>query len=188
MNSRWIELDKYAADRKIPPAEIGLIAQTWIKGVHYLLLDGRVYVNFAAADMLAAADAETANEVGETTLKELLARSVLSYTPDAGWLETPNGSLFYIYAMSAGSFLKVGYAKRPAERLVELQCGCPYKMELRFAFRSLSKFGITYTEARVHDHLRPHHFRGEWFHIAALEVFEDFLSVAKSLAKSREGN
>jgi hypothetical protein len=62
-------------------------------------------------------------------------------------------------------FIKVGTTKNVPHRMVELQRGCPYELEL------LMNRPGSYTEERqMKDALAGYHVRGEWYEVARREV------------------
>lgn len=73
-----------------------------------------------------------------------------------------DGFKSYLYVIQCHEFIKIGIADNPKRRLGELQVGCPYKLTLIRCFASKTPRA---DERRLHELLRKHHERGEWFRL-----------------------
>lgn len=72
----------------------------------------------------------------------------------------------YVYFIKAGSsppMLKIGKANNPQVRLVELQTGCPFKLELLGTLKCKSPMHSRTVEKQLHRLFRKEKQRGEWF-------------------------
>jgi hypothetical protein len=65
-----------------------------------------------------------------------------------------------LYFIQCGEFTKIGIASDPYSRLVELQVGCPYKLEL-LSVKYPADAGLA--EELMHSRLDQYRVRGEWF-------------------------
>lgn len=79
--------------------------------------------------------------------------------------------LVYLARAVGTDLVKIGATRRPQERLLGLQTGCPYTLSLL----GLLPGGYT-LEAFLHSMLRHRKTRGEWFQLTDDEV-NDLLSV-----------
>lgn len=79
----------------------------------------------------------------------------------------------YVYVIRCQNFIKIGVADNPRKRVTELQVGCPYKLDLIQSFASKCPRG---DERRLHNLLRKHHQRGEWFKLTdnMIELLKTF--------------
>lgn len=75
-----------------------------------------------------------------------------------------NPSAIYVISASRLPFLKVGKSFSPAERLAQMQTGCPFDMHVHYIGYSTDAV-MRFFEGLVHRALRAggHHYRGEWF-------------------------
>ncbi|MBX9587860.1 MAG: GIY-YIG nuclease family protein [Hyphomonadaceae bacterium] len=70
----------------------------------------------------------------------------------------PSGFV-YFFTWKTGRFVKIGYAKKLATRLHDLQVAVPWKLIVYAALR-----GAKDDERLIHRILNAYHYRGEWFH------------------------
>jgi hypothetical protein len=77
----------------------------------------------------------------------------------------------YIYFVEAADngLVKIGYAKRPAARLHQLQSISPSALTLKGVVR-----GSRSHEVRLHEHFKENRVRGEWF--SPCQELVDFLA------------
>ena len=68
----------------------------------------------------------------------------------------------YVYIIRCQGFIKVGVADDPYARLVTLQTGNPFKLELMRFFASIDPYA---EERELHELLRNDHERLEWFRL-----------------------
>lgn len=61
--------------------------------------------------------------------------------------------------------IKLGISRNPEARVRELQCGCPFKLELLLVTPLSSRESAAKEEVNVHDLFAGHHLHGEWFDI-----------------------
>ena len=66
----------------------------------------------------------------------------------------------YIYAMQAGDFIKFGWAKDITKRRLQLQTGCPHRIEVIATAAWPRKF-----EHAIHAKLNNQRTHGEWFSV-----------------------
>jgi Meiotically Up-regulated Gene 113 (MUG113) protein len=73
----------------------------------------------------------------------------------------------YIYAITAGNYVKIGWSADPEKRLVQLQHASPLKCVLAALME-----GDKADEAEIHRSLSEHRCRGEWYFASpAVEAF-----------------
>lgn len=65
--------------------------------------------------------------------------------------------------------LKIGKARNVDSRLAELQCACPFDLELRGTLRCAGEKNALVVEEALHHAFRDYRRRGEWF-LHTLEV------------------
>lgn len=71
--------------------------------------------------------------------------------------------VYFIKARSNPPMLKIGKARDPELRRVELQTGCPFDMRLMGSLKCKSEMHSHAIEQRLHRLFRKEAFRGEWF-------------------------
>lgn len=59
--------------------------------------------------------------------------------------------------------VKIGKAKNPMQRLIEMQTGCPYQLKLVGQVPCLSEKHAYQVETNAHIAFRDFAYRGEWF-------------------------
>jgi hypothetical protein len=93
-------------------------------------------------------------------------------------------SVYFITAREVG-MVKIGCAYDPFDRLKGLQCGCPNKLTLEAFVKGSHK-----REREIHQLLKKHRVRGEWFtlspEIEAIIKEAALPSRLKSLASRRD--
>jgi hypothetical protein len=80
----------------------------------------------------------------------------------------------FVYGISNGEYLKIGYANNPNRRLADLQVGNPNNLEIRGLIECPDQKSAKRIERKMHRACKRHRVRGEWFNMAALEIFGDF--------------
>lgn len=76
-----------------------------------------------------------------------------------------------VYFIKAASYVKIGWAARPLERLKTFETGCPHKLELLATIPG----GVS-AESQMHRKFKSLRYRGEWFHYdGKLKEFIDSL-------------
>jgi hypothetical protein len=78
------------------------------------------------------------------------------------------------------SFVKIGKANRVAERLIDLQMGCPALLEVLATIRCDSSLRALEIERLAHSVFADHHVRGEWFRLP--ERWQDLVDLARDHA------
>jgi hypothetical protein len=73
-------------------------------------------------------------------------------------LPEPNGAPGYVYFITDGELVKIGYSEQLPRRLAGLQTANPRQLRLVKAIP-----GTVEDEALLHDRHQPHHVRGEWY-------------------------
>ena len=73
----------------------------------------------------------------------------------------------YVYLIQSGksnnSPVKIGVAKEPEKRILELQIGNAYLLTLIGKIPAKSRKHAEYIESRLHRYFAKYHIRGEWF-------------------------
>jgi len=73
----------------------------------------------------------------------------------------------YVYLIQSGksnnSSVKIGVAKEPEKRILELQVGNAYLLTLIGKIPANSRKHAEYLESRLHKYFSRYHIRGEWF-------------------------
>lgn len=81
----------------------------------------------------------------------------------------------YLYAISDGQNVKVGFTSDTKARLAALQTGHP--RELTKKWQSFVGYGVGHArdqERALHRYIRAYAVRGEWFEIGCLRAIESF--------------
>jgi hypothetical protein len=71
--------------------------------------------------------------------------------------------VYFIKAKSKPPMVKIGRAKDPEHRLVELQIGCPFELKLVGKLKCRSEEHTSEAERHLHHLFRRDRQRGEWF-------------------------
>lgn len=82
---------------------------------------------------------------------------------------------YYLYAISDGTYVKLGFSARPKERLKDCQTGCPKPLALEMTIPVGEDRRLAIRNERLlHRVCRDYRTNGEWFHKACLELVERF--------------
>ncbi len=73
----------------------------------------------------------------------------------------------FIYVISCGNRLKIGYSTNPNERLKQLQTSNSEKLVLEW---SRERADACQLEKHLHRTFNKHHIRGEWFDATTLTI------------------
>tara|TARA_R110002074_G_scaffold21132_1_gene65928 strand:+ start:317 stop:751 length:435 start_codon:yes stop_codon:yes gene_type:complete len=79
----------------------------------------------------------------------------------------------YVYLIDAEEnpgVAKVGISRKPEKRLLSLQTGSPYLLNIRYTYGPFIKSSARELEDRIHKMLRNSRMSGEWFSISASEI------------------
>lgn len=91
-----------------------------------------------------------------------------------GKVVQPRGADAYsVYFIGAGNgAVKVGHARRPVDRLDDLQVGAYAALEIQAVIRVQDKLDARRMEAELHAKLKAagRHIRGEWFYLTLAEI------------------
>lgn len=74
-------------------------------------------------------------------------------------------SFVYVVSEGANGPVKVGVAKRPRQRLAELQIGNPRKLKLAGSWLAETRSRAIGVEFEVHAEMKRYRLRGEWLDI-----------------------
>lgn len=76
-----------------------------------------------------------------------------------------------VYFVKCHDFVKIGYCSNNLDnRLLNLQCGNPYEIELLYVLEN----GKKKDETTLQSYFSQYHFRGEWFHLT--EEIHNFIT------------
>ena len=82
----------------------------------------------------------------------------------------------YVYAISDGAFIKIGFAKDPTKRLNDLQTASPSELKLEATIRCERYSKAARLERRIHRKCGQFRVRGEWFTEEAMMVFDSYIN------------
>lgn len=85
----------------------------------------------------------------------------------------------YVYFVSDGDNVKIGFTTKPAKRMINLQAANPRQLRVLAVFQ-----GPKTIEGYLHFLFREHHVSGEWF--ADCEAITKFLSDIEDLIGYRD--
>lgn len=71
--------------------------------------------------------------------------------------------VYFARTLTGPRMLKVGKARAPAQRVAELQTGCPFELELVGSLKCKSEQHAMGIEKAAHAMFRRAQVRGEWF-------------------------
>ena len=103
-----------------------------------------------------------------TSKQKLLASHLLGVSNDhkvTGEASAP----YFVYVISDGDNIKIGYAKEPRERLKALQTANSSQLKLVRAFQVKGRSAALAHEKTLHSKFKKHRLRGEWFDGEILE-------------------
>lgn len=110
---------------------------------------------------------------GELTKKQVnFARTLVSEKAPA---KPEKGKIYYLYAISDGLNIKLGFSSKPKSRVKVLQIGTSSDLKLIWTLAVGNKkrdAGII--EKKLHRLCRKHRKRGEWFHKDCMGLVENF--------------
>jgi hypothetical protein len=82
---------------------------------------------------------------------------------------------FYLYAVSDGCAIKLGYSSNIKKRIAAMQTGHPIDLVLEWRYYTgRSKYGAAKAERMLHRHCSQHRLRGEWFSQDCLSLVKDW--------------
>ena len=70
----------------------------------------------------------------------------------------------FIYAISDGENIKIGYSKNPSKRLKQLQTGCVKPLSLIHTIE-VDDNKVKIVETLIHNNLSANKLSGEWYNI-----------------------
>lgn len=70
---------------------------------------------------------------------------------------------YYVYIISCGPFVKVGFSFDVESRISALQLSSPYSLDLEYLSNARSLMDSRDLERRIHNTLDACRVRGEWF-------------------------
>ena len=85
----------------------------------------------------------------------------------------------YVYAISDGAFVKIGFAVSPEKRLAELQIANPSPLRIEAKIECPNYGCATRLEKKIHRACKKYGIRGEWFEMDAMCIFDNFDPKAK---------
>lgn len=86
--------------------------------------------------------------------------------PSENIFKESTGKEGYVYFLSAGGYVKIGYSTTIHQRINQLQTGCPFKLELVCVMPGTMK-----TEKMLHNKFNQYCYNNEWFEYS-LEIRE----------------
>lgn len=104
----------------------------------------------------------------------------LGQVPGAGSYANPH-SLGYVYVVGfeEPGIVKIGSAANPSTRLLELQCGCPFELQVKAAV-SIHDGDPILVEFAAHRLAKDAHIRGEWFELSVDEAIAVIIKAARN--------
>lgn len=90
----------------------------------------------------------------------------------------------FIYAISNGTNIKIGYSKNPIKRLKQLQTGCVDKLSIIHKIEVDDK-KVKIVETLIHKKLSSYKISGEWYNISNKEAIDE-LNIAEILYVNNE--
>lgn len=80
----------------------------------------------------------------------------------------------WVYAISDGAFVKIGFATSVAKRMNDLQVANPSELKVEAKIKCERRADAKRLESEIHCACEGHRVRGEWFNMDALVVFDKF--------------
>lgn len=104
----------------------------------------------------------------------------LGMPPTAGSVADPH-SLGYVYIVGfdEADVVKIGCARCPATRLLELQVGCPFELKIH-ALVSIHEGDRFVIEGAAHKLAKDARIRGEWFELSVDEAIAVVIKAARN--------
>lgn len=94
----------------------------------------------------------------------------------------------YLYAISNGQQLKVGYSINPKDRLKRLQTGNSTKLKIVWqTYVSEDDKEARRQEKKLHRALQRYSIRGEWFSIGGMEVLDKWIVKNHETKQEQQG-
>lgn len=126
------------------------------------------------------------NETGELSKKQI---QYAGYLIAGARREKSKGKEkeHYLYAISDGKNVKIGYSINPKSRMRALQTGCAVKLEIVWTLAvGCSKLIAEKQERKLHRYCRAYRKQGEWFGIGCMHLVEQFSIKEKVLKEIAE--
>ena len=76
---------------------------------------------------------------------------------------------YWVYVMSDGEFLKIGYSKNPKKRIKDVQSGNPKQLKIPVKWQVAGRNNAKKLETTLHKHYGKLRKKGEWFCGSILE-------------------
>lgn len=82
---------------------------------------------------------------------------------------------FYLYAISDGLSVKLGYSSNVKSRISAMQTGCPNTLKCQWKYYvGKSEGEAKRMEGKLHRYCKKYRKRGEWFHADCMVLVEQF--------------
>lgn len=94
---------------------------------------------------------------------------------------------YYLYAISDGESVKVGFSKNPDTRLKTMQTGHPKRLQVAWrTYCADHKKEAIFQEKKLHRFLGKYLIRGEWFSAKCIEKIESWEVKNRSVKREEE--
>ena len=94
---------------------------------------------------------------------------------------------YYLYAITDGESVKLGYSSNIRARIKNMQTGCPNDLKCIWKYYvGRSESEANKTERRLHRYCKSHRKRGEWFSMYCMVIVEQFTIKEKMKANENQ--
>lgn len=82
---------------------------------------------------------------------------------------------YYVYAITDGEFVKIGYSNDVPKRMKSMQTGHPKRLDCIWKYYAGDKpADAIRIEGKLHRYCKKHRVRGEWFSMASVKMIDNF--------------
>lgn len=87
-------------------------------------------------------------------------------------------NVYFLKTKNRAQLIKIGKAKDVAQRVAELQTGCPAGLELMATIRLHSDNHARHVEASLHRTFKRYRVRGEWYRLG--KPLQEFIAAVST--------
>lgn len=85
----------------------------------------------------------------------------------------------YLYMIRCQNYIKIGVSSQPKNRMITLQIGCPFKLEMVGYFLPRNAWVLEQTAHKMLTE-NSRHVHGEWFEMADGEEIQNLFSALRT--------
>lgn len=111
------------------------------------------------------------------TEKQLPYVDILLQRANVETIKSRSNRTHYLYLISDGEYVKIGYSTNPKSRLNDMQVGRAEKLKLVASVECENRQKAKKEERLAHQACKDLRIRGEWFKIEAMHWFKEYYEI-----------